>query len=45
MAKLIIPDPHLETLDLTYHTWHIRDWKALGKKEYGPIFECGGSPW
>lgn len=45
MAKLIPADPNLEILEETHHTWHIEHWKNLGQKEYGPFFECSGSPW
>lgn len=27
------------------HTWTIEGWRSLGKKEHGPVFEAGGSPW
>jgi len=38
-----IPDTETETE--TYHTWHIEKWRTLPRREHGPIFECGGSPW
>ncbi|KAJ4293603.1 ubiquitin-specific protease ubp15 [Kalmusia sp. IMI 367209] len=27
------------------HTWEIRDWRTLTRREHGPVFECGGHPW
>lgn len=45
MARVLPKDPELETEAETHHTWHIRDWRKMGRKEHGPIFECGGSPW
>ncbi|KAK4044791.1 hypothetical protein C8A01DRAFT_42409 [Parachaetomium inaequale] len=27
------------------HTWEVDGWRALNKKEHGPIFEAGGYPW
>jgi hypothetical protein len=34
-----------EILADAVHTWTIEDWRTLSKKEHGPIFEAGGSPW
>jgi ubiquitin carboxyl-terminal hydrolase 7 len=34
-----------ETEAETYHTWEIKDWRSLIKREHGPLFECGGHPW
>ncbi|PWY79654.1 ubiquitin C-terminal hydrolase [Aspergillus heteromorphus CBS 117.55] len=45
MARILPKDPDLETEHETYHTWHIQDWRKLKKKEHGPVFQCGGSPW
>jgi ubiquitin carboxyl-terminal hydrolase 7 len=27
------------------HTWTVENWRTLGKKERGPVFEAGGNPW
>ncbi|XHF99212.1 hypothetical protein AWENTII_002719 [Aspergillus wentii] len=45
MARILPKDPDLETLEETHHTWHIQGWRNLKRKEHGPVFECGGSPW
>lgn len=45
MARVLPRDPDLETEDETWHTWNIQDWRKLKKKEHGPTFQCGGSPW
>lgn len=37
--------PEHETEAETYHTWEIRDWKTLTRREHGPVFECAGHPW
>jgi ubiquitin carboxyl-terminal hydrolase 7 len=34
-----------ETEAETYHTWEIKDWRTLTRREHGPLFECGGHPW
>lgn len=44
-TKYLPKDPELETLDETYSTWHIRDWRRLHKKEYSPTFDCGDGKW
>lgn len=46
MKKKFLPDlPDLEIAAEAVHTWNIKGWSKLGKKEHGPIFEAGGSPW
>lgn len=45
MARVLPKDPELETEAEGYHTWHITDWRKLKRKEHGPVFEVGGSPW
>lgn len=37
--------PDQETEAETYHTWEIKDWRTLTRREHGPVFECGGHPW
>lgn len=32
-------------LDDQVNTWTIEGWRTLNKKEHGPTFEAGGSPW
>lgn len=27
------------------NTWTVENWRALGKKEHGPVFQAGDSPW
>lgn len=45
MARVLPKDPELETEAEAHHTWHIKEWRKLKKKEHGPVFECGGAPW
>lgn len=44
-AKILVDIPDLEIEAETYDTWHIKDWRNLTRREHGPTFECGGSPW
>ncbi|KFA48120.1 hypothetical protein S40293_09283 [Stachybotrys chartarum IBT 40293] len=27
------------------HTWTVENWRSLGKREHGPVFYAGNSPW
>lgn len=27
------------------HTWTVENWRSLGKKEHGPVFQAHGFPW
>ena len=27
------------------NTWTVENWRTLGKKEHGPVFQARGSPW
>ncbi|KAL3462575.1 hypothetical protein BJX64DRAFT_258975 [Aspergillus heterothallicus] len=45
MARVLPKDPELETIEETWHTWHIQDWRKLKKREHGPVFKCGDFPW
>jgi ubiquitin carboxyl-terminal hydrolase 7 len=45
MARVLPKDPELETIEETWHTWHIQDWRKLKKREHGPAFKCGDFPW
>ncbi|EAQ85996.1 hypothetical protein CHGG_07249 [Chaetomium globosum CBS 148.51] len=47
MKELVLP-PLVEeprTIDDQVHTWSVEGWRALSKKEHGPIFQAGGYPW
>ena len=44
-ARLQIPIPDLEIGSEAVHTWNIQNYRSLQKKERGPKFDCGGSPW
>ncbi|KAF2626733.1 cysteine proteinase [Macroventuria anomochaeta] len=45
MKKHLPELPDQEAEAETHHTWEIKDWRTLMRKEHGPIFECGGQPW
>ncbi|EEP79053.1 conserved hypothetical protein [Uncinocarpus reesii 1704] len=45
MARVLPELPDLEIVAQGHHTWNIENWTKLSRKERGPIFECGGSPW
>lgn len=45
MKKHMPEKPDYETEAETHHTWSIDDWRTLTRREHGPTFECGGSPW
>ncbi|PSN74726.1 cysteine proteinase [Corynespora cassiicola Philippines] len=45
MKKHLPELPDQETEAEAYHTWEIRDWRNLTRREHGPVFECGGHPW
>lgn len=42
---VLVDKEGLETLDEAHNTWHITQWRQLSRKEHGPVFQCGGSPW
>ena len=44
-AKVLHEVPDLEIEAEGYSTWQIENYRALSKKEHGPIFKCGGHPW
>lgn len=44
-AQVLIDIPDTEAEAEIYHTWHIEKWRQLQRREHGPVFECGGSPW
>ena len=37
--------PDLEIASEAVHTWNIEGYRSLQKRERGPKFDCGGSPW
>ncbi|KAK3325274.1 hypothetical protein B0H66DRAFT_116641 [Apodospora peruviana] len=47
MKELCLPqlaeEPRI--LEDCVHTWSVEQWRNMGKKEHGPIFEAGGYPW
>jgi len=46
MKARILPEiPDLEIEAEGHNTWCIENYRSLGKREHGPIFECGGFPW
>ena len=46
MEKTVMADlEDLEVEHRSHHTWHIKNWRSLPKREHGPTFECGGAPW
>lgn len=45
MSRCLPQLPDLETEAETYHTWHIENWRKMQRREHGPVFQCGGSPW
>ncbi|KAG6004547.1 hypothetical protein E4U21_000931 [Claviceps maximensis] len=32
-------------LEDAHNTWTVENWRNLGKREHGPIFQAGGYPW
>ncbi|KAF2105658.1 hypothetical protein BDV96DRAFT_592163 [Lophiotrema nucula] len=45
MKKNMPELPDQETESEAHHTWEIREWRTLTRREHGPVFECGGHPW
>lgn len=43
--KHLPESPDYETEAEAHHTWEIKDWRTLTRREHGPIFDCGGHPW
>jgi len=47
MKEVVLPplpeDPRI--LETQIHTWTVENWRALSKKEHGPVFQVGGFPW
>ena len=39
------PLEDLEVETEAHHTWHIEKWNTLQKREHGPTFTCGDTPW
>lgn len=44
-GQVLVDIPDHETEDEIIHTWHIEKWRNLSRREHGPVFHCGGSPW
>ena len=44
-AFLLEEIPDTETDAEAYHTWHVKNYKGLQKREQGPVFTCGDHPW
>ena len=47
MKEIAFP-PTIEqprTLSDTVHTWEIKNWRSLSRREHGPVFDAGGFPW
>ena len=47
MKEVVLPPLNEEprVLEDQVHTWTVDSWRALGKKEHGPVFQAGGYPW
>ncbi|KAM7196423.1 ubiquitin carboxyl-terminal hydrolase [Rhypophila sp. PSN 637] len=47
MKELVLPpladEPPI--LEDHVHTWTVKEWHNLSKREHGPIFQAGGYPW
>jgi ubiquitin carboxyl-terminal hydrolase 7 len=39
----LIEEPRI--LEDVVDTWTVESWRALSKKEHGPVFQAGGYPW
>ncbi|KKY22267.1 putative ubiquitin carboxyl-terminal hydrolase [Diplodia seriata] len=37
--------PDLETEAEAAHTWEIKEWRNMARREHGPVFKCAGHPW
>lgn len=47
MRELVLP-PLLDEpkiLEDANNTWTVENWRSMGKREHGPIFQAGGYPW
>ena len=44
-AKYMPEIPELEIEAEGHFSWTIEDWAKLSKREHGPKFEVGGTPW
>lgn len=47
MKEIVLPALEAEPpiLETEVHTWHIKNWRNLNRKEHGPTFMAGGYPW
>lgn len=47
MKDLVLP-PLLDEpkiLEDAHNTWSVENWRNMGKREHGPVFQAGGYPW
>jgi ubiquitin carboxyl-terminal hydrolase 7 len=46
IKKALLPEmPDVEVEVETTFTWTIENWRQLGPREHGPVFQCGSDPW
>ncbi|ATZ51944.1 Bcubp15 [Botrytis cinerea B05.10] len=47
IRELVLPplDQQPPIIETVHHTWEIKNWQGLQKREHGPIFHAGGYPW
>ncbi|KAF2746178.1 cysteine proteinase [Sporormia fimetaria CBS 119925] len=45
MKKNMPELPDQETEAEAYHTWEIRNWQNMSRREEGPVFHCAEHPW
>jgi ubiquitin carboxyl-terminal hydrolase 7 len=47
MKEIVLPTliDEPQTLEDVVYTWKVDSWRALPKKEHGPIIQAGGFPW
>lgn len=46
MKKRFMPEiADLETEAEAAHTWEIKEWRSMARREHGPVFKCAGHPW
>ncbi|KAI9834557.1 MAG: hypothetical protein M1819_002933 [Sarea resinae] len=44
-ARILPESPEYETEADAVFTWKIENWRGLGRREHGPVFQCGNFPW
>ncbi|KAB2578221.1 putative ubiquitin c-terminal hydrolase protein [Lasiodiplodia theobromae] len=46
MKKRYMPElPDLDTEAEAAHTWEIKEWRNMARREHGPVFKCADHPW